>query len=455
MDAWLKAALDYLPQWLEFQMRQSEQPGCAMAVTHKGRIVLETAFGHANLEKRTRLTPRHRFRAASHSKSFTAAGIMKLREQGKLGLDDAVGRYIDGLHPDVASATINQILSHSAGLVRDGADSGQFQDSRPFLNEKELRAELAEAPVIDASTRFKYSNHGFGLAGLLIEAVTGETYADWIRRTIVRPSGLKETEPDWPPAKGAPTVSGHTGKLVLGRRLIVPGDNSTHAMAAATGFVTTAGDLARFFASLDPAAARSVLTPASRHEMTRRQWRNAHSALEQYYGLGLMHGQAGNWAWFGHGGGFQSCISRTVVVPGQDLAISILTNAVDGWANMWSDGALHILRNFHERGAATAKTRPWRGRWWNMWGTLDLLPMRDHVVVAAPGFLNPFMDASEIAVTSKDVGTIRLANAFASHGEAARLVRGRNGKLREVRLGGGTMVTEARLVAQLKRRYAR
>src|SRR5438445_13866893 len=77
MDRWLTAALDYIPSWLEFQMRQSEQPGCAIAIAQRGRIVLERAFGHADLVAGTKLTPRHRFRVASHSKSFTASGIMK------------------------------------------------------------------------------------------------------------------------------------------------------------------------------------------------------------------------------------------------------------------------------------------------------------------------------------------------------------------------------------------
>jgi len=94
MDHWLKPALDYIPQWLEYQLRETEQPGCVIAVVHKGQIVLERAFGYADLLGRAPLTPGHRFRVASHSKSFTAAGIMKLREQGKLGLDDRVGRHV-------------------------------------------------------------------------------------------------------------------------------------------------------------------------------------------------------------------------------------------------------------------------------------------------------------------------------------------------------------------------
>src|SRR5579863_2502963 len=185
MTPWLRPALDYLPQWLEFQMQASEQPGCAVAVTHQGRLVFEAALGVADLRRGTPLTPRHRFRVASHSKTFTAAGIMKLREKGKLGLDDRVGHYVSGLHPVVARVTLAQLLSHTAGLTRDGADSGQFADRRPYLSEKELRAGLAEPPMIEPNTRFKYSNHGFGLLGLVLQAVTDEPYIQWIRREIV------------------------------------------------------------------------------------------------------------------------------------------------------------------------------------------------------------------------------------------------------------------------------
>src|SRR5262249_47033672 len=142
MDNWLQPALDYIPQWLEYQMRETEQPGCVVAIVHKGQIVLEQAFGYADLTNRTSLTPRHRFRIASHSKSFTAAGIMKLREAGRLGLDDRIGRHVHGLHPEVAEATIAQLLSHSAGIVRDGSDDGPWQDRRPFLDAAELRPHL-------------------------------------------------------------------------------------------------------------------------------------------------------------------------------------------------------------------------------------------------------------------------------------------------------------------------
>src|SRR2546423_14723274 len=202
MEKWLKPALDYIPRWIEFQMAASQQPGCIIAIVHRDKIVLERAFGSANLDTGKALAPRHRFRVASHSKSFTAAGIMKLREHRRLKLDDTAGDYIDGLHPQAARATIAQLLSHTAGIIRDGEDAGQFLDRRPYLNEAELRADLRLPLVIAPGTRMKYSNHGFGLLGLIIEAITGEPYAKWIKREIIDAAGPIETTPDTPIQRG-------------------------------------------------------------------------------------------------------------------------------------------------------------------------------------------------------------------------------------------------------------
>ena len=454
MGKWLEAALDYIPDWLQHQMRVFEQPGCVIAISHRGRrIALEQAFGHADLGSAQVLTPRHRFRVASHSKSFTAAGIMKLREQGKLTLDDPVGRYVTRLHPAVAKATIAQLLSHSAGIIRDGLDTGQWEDRRPFASARELRTALRAAPVIDGNTRFKYSNHGFGLIGLVIEAITGKSYGEWIQRTIVEPSGLKETAPDVPIPARAPQARGHSTKLPSGRRVVIPGENSTRALAAATGFVSTARDLARFFAQLDPAARRSVLTPASRREMIRQQWQSPHSSIERYYGLGIISGRIDDWGWFGHSGGFQGFITRTAVFPGQGLTVSVLTNAVDGLAPPWLDGVVYILQAFARQGAPARNLRDWRGRWWSLWGPADLVPMGDKVLVASPGLWNPFMDASEITVTGRDRGRISLANGYGSHGEGVRRVRRRDGKVAEVWVAGSQMLPEAAIVAEIEERY--
>lgn len=453
MDKWLTAALDYIPQWLEFQLRLSEQPGCIVAIAERDNVVLERAFGLADMAKGEKLTPRHRFRIASHSKSFTAAGIMKLRERGRIKLDDAIGQYVTGLHRQVAEATIGQLLSHTAGIIRDGHDAGYFSDRRPFPTEAQLRQDLKLAPVIDANTRFKYSNHGYGLVGLAIEAITGEPYRGWIKREIVDAVGLNETEPDMPLPRRVPFARGHSGKTLLGRRLVIPGDNSLDAIASAGGFVSTASDVARYFAQLAPNAKRSVLSAASRREMTRRQWRNPHASLEGYYGLGIISGTFHGWDWFGHSGGLQGYISHTCVIPRHELTISVLTNATDGWAGYWSDGVKHILRTFATHGAPTRRTRDWAGRWWSPWGALDLVPMGDIVLGGNPHMGNPFMDATELKVTGRDKAVMSVAAGYASHGETVRRIRSKTGGVTEVWWAASRMLPEARVAAEMQRRY--
>ena len=453
MDAWLRSAIDYIGSWIEFQLIGSQQPGLIIAITYRGEVVAEHAFGLANLDTGEKLTPRHRFRIASHSKSFTAAGILKLREQHKLRLDDPVGEYVGDLHPRVAGTTIAQVLSHSAGLTRDGADSGQFIDSRPYLSEKDLMAELREPTAIEPGTRFKYSNHGFGLIGLVIEAVTKEPYSAWIKREIISAAGLRETEPSAPLPKGTPFARGHTRKLPLGERCVIPGDNPTHAMTSAAGFVATAADTARFFTQLAPNAKKSVLSVASRREMTRHHWRVPQS-FEGYYGLGVNAGKTDGWDWFGHGGGFQGYISRTCSIPACELAITMLSNSIDGAAPIWMDGAMQILRAFEMRGATDRRLRGWTGRWWTMWGAVDLVPMGNRVLVANPHFNNPFMDAAEIEVTGRDTGTITSASGYASHGEPVRRIRDKRGKVRDIWLAGIHVKPEKAIAREIARKYA-
>jgi CubicO group peptidase (beta-lactamase class C family) len=455
MQDWLREALDYIPRWMAFQMWQSGVPGCMLSVAHRGTVVLEQAWGVADLGSGEALTPRHRFRVASHSKTFTAAAVMLLREQGRLSLDDAIGRYVPGLHPDVAAATLTQLLSHSAGVTRDGTRTGQFSDRHPFASREEVLADLAGGTTIPRVTQLKYSNHGFALAGMAIEAVTGEAYAPWMLREVVERFGLAETRPDMPLPPGTPFARGHTGKLPAGR-MVIPGENPGNAIAPAASFASTASDLVRFFGQLAPDAEQSPLSAASRREMTRWQWRNPHTSAELHYGLGTIGGVvpgAEPWTWFGHSGRLQGYVSRTAVVGAEHLAVSVLVNALDGAPEFWLDGALRILRLYRTRGAASAATQDWQGRWWMMSGAVDLLPLRDRVMVATPGFWNPLMDASEIEVTGTDLGRVALAPGFGSQGEPVRLLRDAAGKVTAVELGGGRLVDEASLTAELRERY--
>ncbi|WP_420965988.1 serine hydrolase domain-containing protein [Bradyrhizobium sp. B120] len=449
MSDWLSSALDYIPTWIDYQRELFDQPGVSLAIAHKGQVLLEHASGMADLATREPLTSRHRFRVASHSKTFTAAGIMLLRERNKIRLDDRLGEYLANLTPEVSDVTISQLLSHVAGLTRDGPDSGQFSDRRPFLSEAEFRADLSAPQPLAPGVTFKYSNHGFALLGKVIEKVTGEPYGPWIHDQVVAPAGLKETTPDFDPTVCSPFARGHSTRQPYGRRFVIPGDNLTNDMASATGFTATAGDLARFFGQLSPGAQSSILTAASRREMTRRHWRDAHSQLERYYGLGTISGPPGPWSWVGHAGGFQGTLTRTVVLPEQDIAISILTNAIDGLANVWFESVIHVLTTIHGLGAPGPETAHWRGRWWTLWGPLDLLPGKDKVLVAASGQLSPFLDATELRPSGIDEAIVASAQAFGD----CRLVRGPAGNIEGVSIGSKHLVTEDAIKSEVEHRY--
>jgi hypothetical protein len=188
--------------------------------------------------------------------------------------------------------------------------------------------------------------------------------------------------------------------------------------------------------------------------MIRKYWRNPHADLEGYYGLGIMSGTLAGWDWFGHSGGFQGYISQTCVIPACDLTITILTNSADGWAGFWIGGAMHILRAFAAGGVPRRRVRDWTGRWWSIWGAIDLVPIGNLVMVANPHLLNPFMDASEIEVTGRDTGRISLAAGYGSHGQTVRRTRGKAGTVTDIWLAGANLKPEKALAAEIERRYA-
>jgi Beta-lactamase len=234
---------------------------------------------------------------------------------------------------------------------------------------------------------------------------------------------------------------------------VFPGDQSTHALAPATGFVSTAADLVRFFGQLSPNAEKSLLSVESRREMSRQQWKDPWSPFDVGYGLGTMSGRFDGWDWFGHGGGFQGYLTRTATIPAEHLTVSCLTNAADGASTPWLDGILSILKRFHDAGPPAAELADWTGRWWSVWGPGDLVPVGDKVLLATPGLAHPLLKVPEVTVSGPDEGRISQAGGFGSFGEPVRLIRGPDGALAGVQLAGTLMVREADLAAELTARY--
>jgi CubicO group peptidase (beta-lactamase class C family) len=454
MTGWLEAALDYIPTWLELQLRLTRQPGCSIAIAHRSEVALERAFGSADRIRGEPLTPRHRFRAASHAKTFAAAGILKLAEGGKLQLDDPINKHLGGTGSRIGELTIAQVLCHGAGIIRDGDDCGYFSGRSPYPTGEQLMADFQRPPLIEPGTRFKYSNHGYGLLGLLVEAVTGEPYRSWIKREIIDAIGLAETAPDMPLAAGTPFARGHTEDTLLGTRAVVPGDYSTQALAPASGIVASASDLAKFFAQLAPNAAQSIISAASRAEMTRGRLANPDSSSKITYGYGTVSGTQNGWDWFGHTGGLEGYVSRTKVLPAKELTVCVLANSADAPVDAWINGAIHVLQTFQSRGAPLPALRDWAGRWWGLWGAIDLVPVGDAVIVANAQSATPFLDASELRLTGPDTARIGPSSGFLYYAETARRIVGADGRATELWLGGDRFLSETDRAAEIKQQDA-
>lgn len=159
----LEAAVKYIDSWLAFRYSRLEMPGFTVAIRQKDKLLYSRAFGYADLATKTKLTTDHIFRIASHSKTFTATAIMQLQETGQLKIDDPAVQYVPWLmdHTDTRwqQVTIRQLLSHSAGVIRDGLDCDYWPVERPFPDFEEFKRELLRADlVIDNNTKLKYSN---------------------------------------------------------------------------------------------------------------------------------------------------------------------------------------------------------------------------------------------------------------------------------------------------------
>ena len=200
-----------------------------------------SAHGVADLAAQVPLTTEHRFRIASHSKTFTATAIVQLAAEGRLRLDDTLGERLPELAGTALGAvTLRELLAHGGGVIRDGWDGDHWQLVRPFPDAATLRRIATDdAAVLGRNERFKYSNIGFALLGAVVEAVTGRGYADHVRRgAAASRSGLAATTPEIDLADAA-DVAGHaTGYTSLAYAPVrVPFDHiATGAMAAATGF---------------------------------------------------------------------------------------------------------------------------------------------------------------------------------------------------------------------------
>jgi CubicO group peptidase (beta-lactamase class C family) len=435
----------YLESWLEHQRRRARVPGVQAAVRVGDRLVLDTALGVADVGTGEPLTTGHLFRIASHSKTFTATAVLQLVEAGRMRLDDPIGRWVPALAGSaLAEVTVRELLGHQGGVIRDGRDCDHWQLLHPFPDADRLTAIAAgEGAVLGRNEHFKYSNIGYSLLGLAIEAVTGTGYGAHVQAEVIDRLGLADTSPEWDPARAGDYAAGHTGLLDgEDERLTVP-HVDTRAMAAATGFSSTARDLTTYGAA-HFTGEDTLLTDASKRLMRRRESEiRAHGGEPEYYGLGVDLRTEGERELIGHGGGYPGHITRTWIDPAGQVVVSVLTNAIDGPATGLARGLLRLLDLAlaapEDAGRPPAdELQRYTGRFADLWSTTDVALLGGRLVLLHPNAPDPVEQYSELTVVDPDTLRLETVPGFGSPGETVDYERADDGAVRRIRIGGGS-----------------
>ncbi|MCG6493824.1 serine hydrolase [Kitasatospora sp. A2-31] len=310
---------------LDAAVRAMVSPGGSTAalglVVERGRPVWKGAAGTADLATGTPASPDGQFRIGSVTKTFVATVVLQLVAEHRVGLDDPVERHLPGLVPNGGQITVRQLLGHTSGIFNYTEDASfAFEESEGTLQQwlatgrwrsyqpRELVALATSHPVYFAPGKgWHYSNTNYIIAGMLIERLTGRSWAQEVERRIIRPLGLSGTSmPIDSPFVPGPHAHGYY-KLADG-----PADttllNPSMAGSAGAGISTTA-DLTRFISAL---LGGRLLGPAELAEMKRVSPESG-----QAYGLGLQRTPTACGEFWGHGGG----------IPGY---ITLLYGAADG-----------------------------------------------------------------------------------------------------------------------------
>jgi CubicO group peptidase (beta-lactamase class C family) len=450
-------ACRYADGWLAYRHRLDRIPGVQAAVVHDGDVVLSCAHGISDESTGDSLTTAHRFRVASHSKTFTATAALQLVQQGRLRLDDTAAHWLAYLRGGpLERVTLRELLSHSAGVLRDGEVADFWQVTDPFPDEAALvrATTAASAAVLARNERFKYSNVGFGLAGAIVAAAGGAPFAEQVRARIVDPLGLADTgvDLDDPPAAGprGPLAGAHAALAYADRRVLVD-QVATGALAPATGFVSTAHDVVRFFAAHFRGDDR--LLDADAQRLMQRVEATGEPG-DGSYGLGLMVDDVGGRRLYGHGGGWPGHISRTMFDPEARFAVTVCTNAIDAPAWAYATTLVKLIELAAEDAPAervAADPATFAGRFATLWGAFDLVVLGGRVHLVNPAGPMPAGEAVALDVVDADTLRAERMSAYAAPGETIRVARDEGGAVVSLRTASGMTAYPFAVVAEAMR----
>jgi CubicO group peptidase (beta-lactamase class C family) len=173
-------------QFIKAEMDRQRIPGMSVAVLRGDSLLLARGYGFANLEDRVPATDSTVYAVGSLSKQFTAAAIVLLSQQGRLGLDDPITRYLPEGSAVWSAVTIRHVLTHTAGIPQDTT-----LDWRRDYSESELVRSAAQPLEFEPGALESYSSTGYALLGVIIHRVTGTPWGDFVRDQIFSPLGMR------------------------------------------------------------------------------------------------------------------------------------------------------------------------------------------------------------------------------------------------------------------------
>lgn len=339
----LRSAFPEIEKVFERYHTARKTPGSSWGIVIDGQLLYTKTFGVREKQTNSPVSPDTAFRIASMTKSFTAAAVLKLRDEGKLSLDDKLEKWIPAFknykYPstDSEAITIRHILSHSAGFPEDNP-WGDRQMGEPLSSLDEWVKKGIPFSTTPGTT-YEYSNYGFALAGEVVARASGMPYRQYVESKILKPLGMNSSslEPGALPAGARATGYGLRGNEEY---FEIP--SLKHgSFGSMGGLVTTANDLAKWVAfQLDAFPPRDskdspVLSRASRREM-QKLWRAGNLAVDREprlratsggYGYGLGVSQDCRFAHIiGHGGGLPGFGSYMMWLPEYGVGMIAMTN---------------------------------------------------------------------------------------------------------------------------------
>lgn len=417
----LAAAFPEIERLFNSWLERVHAPGAVMGIIIDGELVWIKTAGVRETKDRSVVTPDTVFRIASMTKSFTAMSILKLRDQGKLSLDDPVARYVPALaglpYPtkDSPTLTIRHLLTHSEGFPEDNP----WGDRQLARSDETMRAWLrAGIPFSNApGTAYEYSNYGFAILGQVVARASGRPYKDYVRDEILIPLGMRASTFDMAAVPRAHVALGYASEDNVWKDEPILAHGSFGSMG---GLWTTARDLARYVAFLMSAfpprdeAERGPVRRSSAREMqqaSRAQpasvFRNAVDAplqlgLASYgYGLGISQDCRFNHI-VGHGGGLPGYGSLMRWLPEYGVGLIAMGNLTytPGLAGLFAD----TLAALDRTGA-----------------------LRPRIVQPSPALLSAQKDVSELITKWDDALARRIAadNLFLDASADVRAARWR------------------------------